>query len=377
MTRFARLFAALDQTTSTNAKIAAMREYFASATPADAAWAVFFLTGRRFTRLLSARAIGRWVAAASGLSDWLLAECHAHVGDAAETLALLVDGAPAPGEGDGVSLAAWVEERLLPLRQLPAEAQQARVLGWLRELSGWERFTLLKILTGELRLGVSHSLVIRALVAFTTLPDAIIATRLAGDWSPSATWFAALCSPDGVVADPSQPYPFCLAPPLDATVNDAAALAETLGDVNAWIIEWKWDGIRAQVIRRAGRTWIWSRGNELITDRFPELAEWAARLPDGTVLDGEVLAFEADQPLPFTALQTRIGRQRGVERHRRETPVVFMAFDLLEADGDDWRERPLQERRQRLAETLERGPGFVAGWFLLGEASELLVFDLA
>lgn len=373
MTSFARLFATLDQTMSTNAKVAAMVAYFGSAPPGDAAWATFFLTGRRVKRLISARTLGQWLAAVTGLHDWLLEECQSLVGDAAETLTLLVDchGVSHDGVNDGVSvdrsskdgedvggsgvrvtLAQWVEERLLPLRAKSPAEQQARVLAWLREVPHWERFTLLKILTGELRIGVSHSLVVRALAQTAGVPEATIATRLAGEWTPGADWFTALLSAEGMDVDPSRPYPFCLAAPMtdDGVVSDVAAL---LGDPAEWIFEWKWDGIRAQVIVRGGRVWIWSRGSELITDRFPEIAEAASALPAGTVLDGELLAFTDDEPQPFALLQARIGRQRGVERRRRDIPVVFIAFDVIEHDGVDVRNQPLATRRQWLERLIE------------------------
>ena len=360
MTRFARLFAAIDATTSTNAKVEAMAHYFAAAPPADAAWAVFFLTGRRLKRLVPGKALGDWAMAATGVNQWLLSECYAVVGDGAETAALILDQLPST-TGEELSLARWVEDRILPLRQAPAERQQQQVIEWVRALGRWERFTLLKLLTGELRVGVSQTLVVRALAQVAALPATSVAARLMGDWTPSAAWFATMTAPGVSEIDLSRPYPFCLASPIEHEVAGAADIADVLGDRTRWQVEWKWDGIRAQLVRRGGRVHVWSRGEELITDRFPEVSEAAAALPEGTVLDGEVLAFRGDRPLPFSALQQRIGRQRQVSRKARDIPVVFMTYDILEHGAIDIRHLPLVNRRELLVAALagaqaQRGP---------------------
>jgi DNA ligase 1 len=345
MIAFARLFAALDQTNSTNDKVAAMRTYFSSAPPDDAAWAVFFLTGRRFKRLVPHSSIRDWTMAATGIEEWLLGECYAVVGDGAETAALIFDQWPTTA-GEPLSLTAWVEERILALRHVPPERQQAQVLLWVGELDRWQRLVLFKLLTGELRLGVSQTLVVRALAHSADLAPATMAARLMGDWTPSADWFHTLLSQHVTAEDLTRPYPFFLASPIDPQA-DVAAL---IGDLTNWQLEWKWDGIRAQLVKRAGKVHLWSRGEELITERFPEISNAAAGLPDGTVLDGEVLAFRDDRPLPFSALQQRIGRQLQVARKARDVPVVFMAYDVLEIDGRDIRPTPLASRRQQLEE---------------------------
>ena len=349
MKRFALLYDEIDRTTSTNAKVAAMAEYFASAPPADAAWAVFFLTGRRLKRLVSYIAIRDWTLAATGLEGWLLEECYSVVGDGAETAALVLDQLPSvPAEE--LTLADWVERRILPLRDADPSAQQARVTGWFRELDRLQRFILLKLLTGEFRVGVSQTLVVRALAHAAGLTPASVAARLMGDWTPSAEWYSGVLSLERTDDDRTKPYPFFLASPLEDPV-------ETLGDPAEWLIEWKWDGIRAQLVRRGGAIHLWSRGEELITHRFPEITAAATRLPDGTVLDGEVLAFRDDRPMPFSALQQRIGRQKQVAQLARTVPVVFMTYDVVEDAGQDIRDRPLRDRRARLAELLTSDGG--------------------
>ena len=345
MQRFAALYDEIDSTTSTNAKVAAMARYLAEAPRADAAWAVFFLTGRRLKRLVPHASIADWTMAATGVEDWLLGECYSVVGDGAETAALLMDlvGTREGAHGDqpGLSLAQWVETRIMPLRELDPDQQRRQVLGWCAELRRLERFILFKLLTGEFRVGVSQTLVVRAIAQAAALEPAIVAARLMGDWTPTADWFDRVLSPEHTDDDRSRPYPFALASPLDGDVA-------SLGDPRDWQIEWKWDGIRAQLIRRGGDVHLWSRGEELITHRFPEITAAATHLPDGTVLDGEVLAFRDDRPLLFSALQQRIGRQKQVAQMSRTVPVVFMAYDILEHDGVDIRQRPQSERRALL-----------------------------
>ena len=351
MREFALLYDTIDSTTSTNAKVAAMVGYFASAPKADAAWAVFFLTGRRLKRLLQYSLIHDWTMAATGIDAWLMQECYAVVGDGAETAALVLDQVPTVSRAP-LPLAAWVETRILRLREMDAATQQEEVTSWWRSLDRLERFILLKLLTGEFRVGVSQTLVVRALAPTAALDVPIVAARLMGDWTPSAEWFERLLSHEHTDDDRSRPYPFCLAAPLDGDVT-------ALGDLAQWQVEWKWDGIRAQLIRRGEAIHLWSRGEELITHRFPEITAAATHLPDATVLDGEVLAFKDDRPMPFSALQQRIGRQKQVAQMSRAVPVVFMAYDVLEADGVDVRARPLSERRALLEALLDAHGGGV------------------
>jgi DNA ligase-1 len=348
MKRFAALYDAIDRTMSTNAKVTAMARYFESAPPADAAWAVFFLTGRRLKRLVPSAAIRDWTLASTGLDGWLLEECYSVVGDGAETAALVLDQV-AVEQSEELPLADWVESRILPLREADAAAQELRVTAWWRGLDRLQRFILLKLLTGELRVGVSQTLVVRALAQAAALPATTVAARIMGDWAPSAEWFRGLLAHAHTDEDRSRPYPFFLAAPLEDAV-------EALGSRDEWIVEWKWDGIRAQLVRRGDAVHLWSRGEELITHRFPEIAAAATHLPDGTVLDGEVLAFRDNRPLPFSALQQRIGRQKQVAQMVRAVPVVFMAYDLLEDRSVDVRDRPLDERR-RLLESHLSAPG--------------------
>lgn len=341
MRRFADLYDALDQTTSTNRKVEAMVAWFREAEPADAAWALWFLTGNRLKRLVPTRELRTAAMAVTGHPEWMVGECYTAVGDLAETLALLVDPlATSPDEGD-LPLHAWLD-RIVTLPALDAPARQDALRRWWAALPRRERFVLNKLLTGEFRVGVSHTLVVRALAEVADVSKATLAHRLMGSWPPTPEGYRGLLDTEQAAEDLTRPYPFFLAAPLEGGVD-------ALGDVSAWLAEWKWDGIRAQVIRREGTLAIWSRGEDLITDRFPEVVAAATRLPVGTVLDGELMAWRGDAPLPFADLQTRIGRKKLDKKVLDAAPVVLVAFDLLEQDGIDVRALPLDERRTRLA----------------------------
>ncbi len=338
MKAFAELYAALDATTKTNEKVAALARYFSAAAPADAAWAAAFLLGRRPKRLFESRKLAQWAIDEAGVPDWLFGECYHAVGDFAETIALLL---PPAAASTALPLHYWVEERLLPMREADDETRRAWLLSTWREMDEAQRFAWNKLLTGEFRVGVSQSLVVRAIAGTSGLSTEVVAHRLMGDWQPTAAFWQQLLVPETKDADVSRPYPFCLAYPLEGPVED-------LGDPAEWQIEWKWDGIRAQLIRRQWRTFLWSRGEELITDRFPELDALGALLPEGTAIDGEVLPWLDGAPLPFAQMQRRIGRKVLGPKILAEVPVVLIGYDLLELGGEDVRERPLEWRRAQL-----------------------------
>lgn len=345
MRAFAELYEALDTTTSTNVKVAAMARYFRQAPPADAAWAAYMLSGRRLKRFLGPTLLWRWLVEATQLPAWLVEESAVAVGDLAESIALLLaDPAATPPE---VPLSAWIEERLLPLRGADEGRQREAIVGWWRTLPYRECFLLNKLLTGELRVGVSELLLTRALAEVLDRDRAEIARRLMGEWQPSAPLWESLRQAPAV--DPAAPYPFFLASPLE---EDPASL----GACTDWQAEWKWDGIRSQLIRRQGRIFIWSRGEEPVAERFPEVTQAAARLPDGLVLDGELVAWRQGSVRPFRELQQRIGRKKLTPAILDSVPVRFLAYDLLELEHADIRQRPLRERRQLLEELLARAP---------------------
>ena len=347
MREFVALVDALDQSTSMNTKLEALVAYFSHAEPGDAAWVVALLTGRRPRRLVRHADLRCFAALASGLPDWMIEESYAHTGDLAETLALLV---PGEASADELPLRWWIEELLVPLRgKLPEDQQQIIIDAWSR-LGGIERFLFNKLLTGGFRVGVSDGLVVKALARASGLGAEVITRRIMGEWTPSAAWYSALLHLDTTQDAWSAPYPFFLAHALTQPLN-------TLGAVSTWTFEWKWDGIRVQVVKRAGHVMLWSRGEEMLSGRFPEIEQDALALPDGTVVDGELLAWDRERPRPFADLQRRIQRKNPSAVMQQSVPVALMLYDCLEYHGSDCRERPLHERRAMLETLVARHAG--------------------
>ena len=343
MRAFARLFSAIDETNATSEKVAALVEYFRTAPPQDAAWAVHFLSGRRPKRLVGSRKLAAWAASEAGLPPWLFEESYQAVGDLAETITLIL---PDTGASSELPLSHWVEQRLLPLRGEDDDVQREVMVESWRELDRRERFVWNKLITGSFRVGASQRLVTRALAEVSGVEEGVIAHRLMGAWEPTADFFQRLMAPDTRDADVSRPYPFFLAHPLEGEPSE-------LGDIADWIAEWKWDGIRAQLIRRAGTSFLWSRGEELLSGRFPEIEDQGALLPEGTVIDGELLPWMDGSPLPFSQLQRRIGRKNLGQKILDEVPATLVAYDLLESNGEDIRSEPLRIRRARLQSLVE------------------------
>ncbi|QDH63821.1 ATP-dependent DNA ligase [Pseudomonas azotoformans] len=352
MKAFAELYANLDATTSSNAKLAALQAYFLQAPPEDAAWAVYFLSGGRPRQLVPTRLLRDMATEASGIEPWLFEESYQSVGDLAETISLLLPESTYTSE-DG--LAVWLEEKLLPLRGLPPLDLAERLPALWAQLDQPSLMVCIKLITGSFRVGVSKLLVTRALAAMADLDSKRVAQRLVGytDLSnrPTAEGYLKLIaaeSSDEHAQRGGQPYPFFLAHGLAQPVEQFDAL---LGSPADWQVEWKWDGIRAQLVKREGRLWIWSRGEELVTERFPELHSLVSGLPDGTVIDGEIVVWK-DSVQPFALLQQRIGRRTLSKKVLDDAPVAILAYDLLEHQGDDWRNHPQAERRAQLEQVI-------------------------
>ena len=339
MERFTTLYFTLDEATKTASKVEALKRYFAEAPPDDAAWALWFLIGDKIKRTIPTAKLKQWASLAAGIPGWLIDECNDSVGDVAETIALLLPAAD--GVSSPLGLRTAVEGRLLLSQDDDETSLRDSILGTWREMDDRQRLVWNKMITGDLRVGVSRQTIIRALGELAGLEASVISHRIMSPWEPAGEFFRWLLSPDRGDTDVSRPYPLQLAFPLEA-------LPETLGDRHQWCAEWKRDGIRAQVVKRGGMAFIWSRGGELLGRTFPELAVAAATLPDGTVIDGEILPWKDGSPLPFSLLQRRIGRQSPTRKVLEEIPVIFMAFDLLESQGRDIRTAPLRERRTGL-----------------------------
>ena len=356
MKAFARLFDELDSSTATSAKVAALTRYFAAAAPTDAAWAVYFLAGGKPRQVVPTALLRALACERAGIAPWLFEEAYQAVGDLAETIAHVL---PPPAALSDVGLAEWVEQRLLPLRGTEPLAQAERIAGYWNELDTGGRFLLTKLIGGGFRVGVSKLLVQRALAEVAGLDAKVVAQRMMGYTDarqmPDAAKYAALLSRTASgPAEAGQPYPFFLAHPLDAPLAEFDA---RLGPPADWIVEWKYDGIRAQIVKRAGNVWVWSRGEELVTDRFPEIVALAAPLPDGSVLDGEIVVWKDDAPAAFNLLQQRIGRKTLTKKVLAEAPVGFIAYDLLESGGADQRDEPQSARRALLETALQAAPG--------------------
>ncbi len=347
MKAFTDLYWRLDGTTSTVEKVAAIRDYFAAATPDDAAIALAVLSGGRQLRSVATTQLREWAAEATGLPAWLVEECYAHVGDLAETLALVLPEPDAadPG-GPGAGLAEVMRATIHDLRGADEARKREVVTGVWRRLAPRERIVWHKLLTGGLRVGVSRTLVARALADLAGVDQAEMAHRLAGEPPADGAAFSQLLEPQSPTADSRRPYPFFLASALDRP--EVEHVAEDLGDVADWQAEWKWDGMRAQLVCRGGEIAVWSRGEELVNDAFPEIAAAGATLPPGSVLDGELLAVAGGRLLPFAMLSKRASRKQVTKKILADVPCVFVAYDLLEAEGVDLRGRPLADRRRRL-----------------------------
>ena len=340
MREFASLYDALDATTSTTRKLMQLVSYFRAAAAENAAWAVYFLAGGKPRQAVPTKLLRQYATEAAGLDDWLFDECYHAVGDLAETIAHIL---PAPQRRSDLGLARWMDERITPLRGAPPETIRTAMLTYWDELEPRERFLLVKLIGGGFRVGVSKLLVTRALAEVAALDSKLIAQRLMG-WTdarqrPSAARFTALIAPTSDQEQAlrgGQPFPFFLAHPLQVEPT-------TLGPLAGWQVEWKYDGIRAQLVRRDGQSWVWSRGEELISEGFPEIA--AIALPDGTVIDGEILIWGNDTHAPFSELQKRIGRKTLSAKLLTELPAVLMAYDVLEHDGIDLRGHTQSSRR--------------------------------
>ncbi|WP_299154813.1 ATP-dependent DNA ligase [uncultured Tateyamaria sp.] len=343
MKDFAALFNAIDQSTKTTVKVAALADYFATAAESDRVWTIAIFSGRRPKRAVTTTRLREWAAEVADIPLWLFEEAYPIVGDLAETIALVL---PPPDQTSDLGLTHWINT-LRALTDVDESARKVVVLEAWRSLDPTQRFLFNKLLTGGFRIGVSQKLMTRALARAAGGDEAEMAHRLMGDWNPAEVTWHSLIEADDPAANASRPYPFYLAYALEDE-------PEILGNPKDWQAEWKWDGIRGQLILRDGQHFVWSRGEELMTDRFPELARARDFIPDGTVLDGEILAWGDGIPQNFNALQRRIGRKTVPKKLLRDAPVILYAYDLLEWQGQDIRDTPQRERRT-LLEALCKG----------------------
>jgi DNA ligase-1 len=345
MNEFVDLFLKLDQTNKTNDKVEALEDFFRHAPPSDRLWAIALFTGRQPKRTISSRYLREWVMEKTQLPEWLYEETAHVVGDLAETVALLLPQHTSPKTS---SLTDWMVV-IQHLTHQSLEEKKAAILTLWDQLDSREKWVFNKVLIGGFRLGVSQNLIVRALANVTGLEANVVAHRLMGDWHPATVSLDFLYIQAEEQAHATRPYPFCLAYPLDMDLED-------LGNPSEWSAEWKWDGIRGQIVFRQNVLTLWSRGEEMVNDRFPELVAAQDILPNQCVLDGEIVAFQNGNVLPFQMLQQRIGRKKITSAILRDVPIAFLAYDLLEWDGKDWRTEPFAKRRSQLEMLIHQLP---------------------
>jgi len=345
---FSSLVSFLGTSTKTNDKLNALAEYFIQADDADKVWVIALFSGRRPKRMINSSLLPLWCLQLTGMPTWLFEESYHTVGDLAETIALLLPP-PLPNTGDkNRSLSYYMRQFAVFEKKDEADKRRFIVEAWLY-MNKDERFVFNKLLTGGFRIGVSQKLMVNALAKSVKVSPSVIAHRISGNWNPSTIEFSELLSEDAQTIDISKPYPFYLAYALEEDVT-------TLGEPPEWQAEWKWDGIRGQVIKRNGELFVWSRGEELVTEKFPEYDVLLSVLPEGTVIDGEIISMAATdnewgfKPMPFAFLQTRIGRKNITKKQLQDAPVGLIAYDLLEYNYEDWRNKRLTERRAKLEE---------------------------
>src|SRR5450432_4013112 len=340
---FAGLISELNSSTKTNDKLQSLVDYFAIAPDRDKVWVIAIFSGRRPRRVVSSALLRDWCSEITLYPAWLLDECYHTVGDLAETLALLLPETKRP-ENFNQNLSFYLETFITIEKQDESVRKKFIVDSW-QQMNRDERFVFNKLITGSFRIGVSQKMIVNALAKITDHSASVIAHRISGKWDPVATSFNDLLSESASLSDFSKPYPFYLAYALEDE-------PEILGDEKDWQAEWKWDGIRGQIVKRNHEIFVWSRGEELMTDKFPEYFILKDLLPDGVVIDGEIIPAVEGKPLPFAVLQTRIGRKNIGKKQLQEAPICFFAYDLLEFNYEDWREKSLNERRNKLEEII-------------------------
>lgn len=334
MESFSDLYHRLDMTNSTNDKVDRLEEYFSTAAEDDKIFALALLCGRRPKRTIQVSFLRKWAAEIAQLPDWLFEESYHTVGDLAETISMLVR---AKASTSVLTLCEQMQA-LKALEKADEAVKKDFIISSWQNMNQQECFVFNKLITGGFRVGVSQKLVEKALARVLKKDVSQIAHQLAGDWSPFDIEFKTLFSEESLRLQPSKPYPFYLAYSIEP-------MELQQWNPDEWQVEWKWDGIRAQLIIREGQLFLWSRGEELITDRFPELNELLKHLPDGTVIDGELLCLNEEGILPFQHLQTRIGRKNLTKKMLASFPAGIIAYDILEYQGIDLRQRSLEERR--------------------------------
>ena len=352
MKQFATLVNVLGTSTKTTDKLLALQNYFATASGKDKIWVIAIFSGRRPKRIVNSTLLQNWCNEITGIEPWLFDECYHTVGDLGETIALLLPEPTLTELAREQHTLSWYLETFIRLEKEDELVKKEFVTQSWEQLDRNEKFVFNKLITGGFRIGVSQKMMVNALSKTVDVSASAIAHRISGNWDAATTIFENLLSEVDVSTDYSKPYPFYLAYAIEDDL-------QSMGDIHEWQVEWKWDGIRGQIIKRNNELFVWSRGEELMTEKFPEYDQFKALIPDGVVIDGEIisLAIPAEtgvfKPLAFAVLQTRIGRKNITKKQLLEAPVGFIAYDLLEYKGIDIRNYPLTERRLLLEKIIQ------------------------
>lgn len=351
MKQFAELVYTLGTSTKTNEKLEALQNYFVAAPPKDVVWVIAVFSGRRPKRIVNTNFLKDLCIDIAAIPSWLFEECYQTVGDLAETISLLLPDSERTDNDASENNLSYYLEIFTSILKRPDEEKKAFIIESWRSMTRNEKFVFNKLITGGFRIGVSQTIMVKALAKSVAVSPSVIAHRISGNWDPATTMLDDLLTESSSNADHSKPYPFY----LSYAVEDDPSV---LGDIEDWTAEWKWDGIRGQIIKRNNELFVWSRGEELVTEKFPEYNSFASQLPDGIVLDGEIICLDRSapkgtiKPLPFAILQTRIGRKTITKKQLEEAPVGFIAYDILEYEGKDLRSEPLKKRRALLEEVI-------------------------
>jgi len=341
MRHFADLINALETTNKTNAKIDAIIDYLERAPDEDKVWFIALFTGKRPKRNVNTNYMKEWALEITKLPYWLFQESYSSVGDLGETLSLIL---PPPRENIERTLSEWMNDIVGLKGKTDTEKKEFVLHSW-NGLDYTERLIFNKLIGGSFRIGVSDKTLINALTKFSGQESSALMHSLMGKWLPDEVSFKELIDAENVNPDNSKPYPFCLAYPLEKKPDE-------LGNSDEWLVEYKWDGIRGQIIRRNDEVFIWSRGEELVTEQFPEITEVVKAMKGSFVLDGEILAVKDDKVLNFNELQKRLNRKTLTKKMLSEIPIKVFAYDLLELENNDLREKPISARRALLEELL-------------------------
>jgi len=354
MKAFADLWATLEGQLSEARSAQILARYLQQTSAEDAAWAIYLLCGKKPKKLLSARELVEYFLQTSGTPGWLFWESDDVVGDVNETIALLNDTfmdetASQQNRNENShpqqnSLAFWMENQLNTLAEV-AQSQRPAFLGncW-QKLGYREAFIINRILTGTWKSNLPLKTIAQALSIVSGQEPMTLMHRLKADWLPNKVFYAKLIAEDQPTFQTEQKFSFGEFKPLEESS------IESLGAVEDWWLAWQWEGLRVQCIRRADDCFLWSQNGELVTDRFPELHEMAQKLPEGTILEGVIVACSGQAPLPLADLQPRLGGKSVNRKMMESCPVAFVATDLQLLANEDMRNLPAQQRKTRLAQ---------------------------